>query len=253
MGPRGNAEMNSALLFIKKQVMDHFGEEQWQDIGLLTNNVELINSHPRLLRSLGFGDDDYGGHVVNVLHQIATDDPANLGRIQQYIVQHFGDGSTYVSSLPSANRITFAPNVFKVPEIELRSDLVAVMMPFAGFDQVFQAIKQAVASAGLECLRADDIWQDSTFMQDIFNLIFQSTIVISDFSSKNPNVMYETGIAHCLGKTVIPIARHKEDIPSDLRHHRACLYLPNAEGLLQLEETLSKRLRTVVSENAEGG
>ena len=91
----------------------------------------------------------------------------------------------------------------------------------------------------------DDIWDNSTFMQDIFDLIFRSQVVISDFSGKNPNVMYETGIAHCLGRTVVPISQHKSDIPSDLRHHRACIYLRNAEGLGVLEKELVNGLKVL--------
>jgi hypothetical protein len=239
--------LNAKLLRVKARVLQHFNQEQWHDIGLLTNSVDVVSNHHRLLRSLSFGDDDYGGHAISVLRQIIDNDPANLGKIELYLDEHFGDDSTYVSSVASVRRITFAPNVFKVPDVEVRQDLVGVMMPFEGFDPVFLAIKKASGAAGLECLRADDLWEECTFMQDVFNLIFKSRIVISDFSTKNPNVMYETGLAHCLGRTVVPIAQHIGDIPSDLRHHRVCIYLPNSQGLSVLEAELTKRLRTLIS------
>ncbi|MBK9356824.1 MAG: hypothetical protein IPN08_05460 [Bacteroidales bacterium] len=70
----------------------------------------------------------------------------------------------------------------------------------------------------LECRKANDIWENSTFIQDIFELIFTSKIVVGDFSGKNPNVFYEIGIAHTLGKTVIPITQSINDVPADLRH-----------------------------------
>ena len=96
---------------------------------------------------------------------------------------------------------------------------------------------------GLECLRADDIWEDSTFIQDIFSLIFRSHLVVVDFTGRNPNVMYETGIAHTLGKTVVPITQSLDDIPSDLGHHRALKYLPNEEGYRDLSNSLWKRFK----------
>lgn len=116
-------------------------------------------------------------------------------------------------------------------------------MPFAGFDSVYQSIRMACSGAGLNCLRADDIWENSSIIQDIFSLIYRAKIVVVDFSNKNPNVMYETGIAHTLGKTVIPIAQSIQDIPSDMVHHRALIYHNNGEGLQYLERELTEKLR----------
>ena len=88
------------------------------------------------------------------------------------------------------------------------------------------------------------MWEDQTIIQDIFNLIYQADIVIVDFSGSNPNVMYETGIAHTLGKTVIPIAQNiKTDVPFDTSHHRTLEYLSNQEGLERLFAKLHEKLR----------
>ena len=82
-------------------------------------------------------------------------------------------------------------------------------------------------------------------MQDVFSLIFQSFIVVCDFSNKNPNVFYEAGIAHTLGKHVVPIKQSEQDIPSDLQHHRYAKYLNNSEGLEALEQELYSRFVTL--------
>jgi len=143
--------------------------------------------------------------------------------------------------------ITFVPSVFSVPEIELQDDLVAVMMPFAAeFDDVHNAIKEACSANGMRCLRADDIWANSEVMQDIFDLIISSNIIIVDFTGRNSNVLYEAGIAHTLGKTVIPITQSMDDIPFDLKPHRVQKYLPNTEGMVELAENLSKRIKTIL-------
>jgi hypothetical protein len=120
------------------------------------------------------------------------------------------------------------------------------MMPLrAEFAPVFKAIRRACKTTGLRCLRADDIWEESAIVQDIFNLIFRAQVVVVDFTGKNPNVMYETGIAHTLGKHVVPISESLDDVPFDLTHHRVLKYLPNDEGLKQLEGRLATRLRQV--------
>ncbi|PKI07501.1 hypothetical protein CXF78_05145 [Shewanella sp. 11B5] len=158
--------------------------------------------------------------------------------------------STSYDELPSERIITFKPSVFQVPEKKLNENLISVMMPFnPGFNGTYSAITRVAQYMSLECLRADDIWDNSTFIQDIFDLIFCSKVVVVDFTGKNPNVMYETGIAHTLGKTVIPITQSLHDIPSDLGHHRALTYYPNEEGLNNLSDELYKRLKVIYKQN----
>lgn len=155
--------------------------------------------------------------------------------------------STAIESAEAVRKITFSPAVFAVPKSEADLALVTVMMPFkAEFNPVYTAINSACDEQSMKCLRADDIWQNSTFMQDIFDLIYRSRIVVVDFSGRNPNVMYETGIAHTLGKVVVPITQSLDDVPSDLKGHRALHYYPNAEGLATLTSRLSKRINTIV-------
>lgn len=158
--------------------------------------------------------------------------------------------STSYAETPTERVITFKPSVFQVPEKKLNEKLISVMMPFnANFGGTYGAITRVAEYMNLECLRADDIWNNSTFIQDIFDLIFCSKVVIVDFTGKNPNVMYETGIAHTLGKTVIPITQSLDDIPSDLGHHRALKYYPNEEGLRNLSNELYKRLNVIYQQN----
>ena len=155
--------------------------------------------------------------------------------------------STAHPAPPTENLITFKPSVFHVPSKAQNDKLISVMMPFnAAFSGTYDAVKRVADHMQLECLRADDIWDNSTFMQDIFDLIFCAKVIIVDFTGRNPNVMYETGIAHTLGKMVIPITQSLDDIPSDLGHHRALKYLPNEEGYRELSNELFKRLKTIL-------
>src|SRR3546814_10493227 len=100
------------------------------------------------------------------------------------------------------------------------------MMPFdAAFNDVYVAIQQAAANAGLRCRRADDIWENPAVIQDVVSLIDRSRVVVCDCSGRNPNVFYEAGIAHTLGREVILITQNSADIPFDLRHLRYVQYL----------------------------
>jgi hypothetical protein len=155
--------------------------------------------------------------------------------------------STEISEADAERQITFAPSVFKIPSKQVNAKLISVMMPFGpAYRGTYEAIKRVTTHMELECLRADDIWMNSTFIQDIFELIYCARIIIVDFTERNPNVMYETGIAHTLGKIVIPITQSLNDIPSDLRHHRALKYLPNEEGYRDLSNALYKRIKSIM-------
>jgi hypothetical protein len=141
------------------------------------------------------------------------------------------------------------PKVFRLPvEIPAEQDLVAVMMPFeARFDSVYEALQLAVAESGMRCQRADDIWINNHIVDDIINLIWRARVVVADLSSKNPNVFYETGIAHTLGREVIQIAQSIDDIPFDLRAIRSLTYLNNREGLEHLKVQIVERLKYLTS------
>jgi nucleoside 2-deoxyribosyltransferase len=154
--------------------------------------------------------------------------------------------STATDSRRVVRVITFCPDIFKIPNSVIKNNLVSVMMPFnEEFREVHDSIRLSCSNVGLECLRVDDIWKNSVIIQDVFELIFSSSIVIADLSHKNPNVFYEVGIAHTLGKPVIPIAQNIDDIPFDLRHHRVLTYHDNSEGRETLRKGLEARLITL--------
>lgn len=158
--------------------------------------------------------------------------------------------STDHQEIPTERLVTFKPSVFKIPNKLLNPRLVSVMMPFnSSFSGTYTAIKNVTDYMKIECYRADDIWDNSTFIQDIFDLIYCSKVVIVDYTGRNPNVMYETGIAHTLGKIVVPITQSINDIPSDLGHHRALVYLANDQGFKDLSGELYKRLNQVINNN----
>jgi hypothetical protein len=145
-----------------------------------------------------------------------------------------------------APEIEARPSVFRLPTEPRDSRLVSVMMPFSPqFENVYDAIKTAAAAAGMSCERADNIWEANEVIQDVFSLIYRCRIVVCDFTQQNPNVFYEAGIAHTLGRSVVPLSQNEHDVPFDLKHHRYLRYLNNGEGLTDLVNRLTPRLKTL--------
>lgn len=239
-------EDRKRLLPLIEAAVEKFNEGDWLGLGSYTGCSDIIENHGRLLRSLSFGDPDYSGHAHSVMRQIVERDHENLNVISDFMARTIGVGGMSVSTAPGPRPISFAPSVFDVPQGGVEPDLVAVMMPFAAeFEDVFTAIAAASQAAGFRCVRAKDIWQHAVVIQDVFSLIFRAQVVICDFTDKNPNVFYEAGIAHTLGKHVVPLTQTKHDIPFDLQHHRYLLYKSNDQGLAQMQTELAKRLRAL--------
>lgn len=249
-------QRTARLFALHEFVRNHFTKADWFRIAYLTDNVELIEDHPRLLRSLDFRDDDYDGNSLQVLSKLIGEGTTNLTEIERYVElrkSHMKPSRssvpTFVSTAqarPPERVVTFAPDVFRIPDKPVETNRLSVMMPFESrFAGTYAAIRNVCGRLGIDCRRADDIWDNSILIQDVFDLIFTSRVVITDFTDRNPNVFYETGVAHTLGKIVIPITQSVGDIPFDLRHHRALTYLPNTEGLMKLEKDLEKKLANV--------
>jgi len=121
--------------------------------------------------------------------------------------------------------------------------LVFVLMPFAAqFVQVYDTIRQVVGGLKLRCLRADEIFVPGAIMGDIWKSILASRIIIAELTGHNPNVFYELGIAHSLGKEVILLCQSAGDIPFDLRHMRTVIY----SSMTQLRNRLLRTIKSVM-------
>jgi len=139
------------------------------------------------------------------------------------------------------------PRVFQLADREVVEDaLISVMMPFhPSFDAVCATLRRAAEAINMRCLRADDIWDHDAVIQDVVSLIDRSRVVIYDCTERNPNVFYEAGIAHTLGRDVILITQSENDVPFDLRHLRFVQYLNNGEGLCDLYARITPRLQAL--------
>jgi len=115
-------------------------------------------------------------------------------------------------------------------------------MPFSVNDVYEIAIKNACEQLNCIVLRADEIIEPGNIIKDIIVNIEASNFIIADLTSQNPNVFYELGVAHSLGKKVIMISEELEDVPFDLRPYRILLYKNNYSGINKLESDLKEAI-----------
>jgi len=72
---RADAKPSQVILAFAKAIESSFSRGDWIELGLLTETDDLIRGHRRLLRSLEWGDDDYSGHVMDVLPRVLGEQP----------------------------------------------------------------------------------------------------------------------------------------------------------------------------------
>lgn len=101
-----------------------------------------------------------------------------------------------------------------------------VLMPFsAPFNDYYQKIyKPAIKDAGFKPLRVDEITAPRPFIEDIVDSIRNSDVVLAEITGRNPNVMYEMGIAYAAKTPIVIISQSVSEAPTDLKHQRIVVY-----------------------------
>ena len=129
-------------------------------------------------------------------------------------------------------------------DVEL--DLCFILMPFGETwsDSVWKLVDAICSRAGLRCKRADE-QEGRVVMDDLWEGLCKSRIVVADLTARNPNVTYEVGMADVLGKEVILLSQTPEDVPFDFLGLRLIPYENSIPGAQALEEKLIKRVESL--------
>jgi hypothetical protein len=88
---------------LTKYAVESFTESDWYAVGQLTGKLNVITEHPRLFRSLGFGDPDYEYCVAEVLNTIFSDEPNLINDV----IDHFDVDLWYQQKDPEKYRRVF--------------------------------------------------------------------------------------------------------------------------------------------------
>ena len=129
------------------------------------------------------------------------------------------------------------------------SNLCFVIIPFnPNFNNIYGTLIKPVAEKfGLTVLRADDIYSPGSITEQIRTAIQQARLCIADVSDKNPNVLYEVGIAHSLGKPTVLLTKQMNDVPFDLKSMRVVGYDPYSPETAEL--ALEHSIQQVLGED----
>lgn len=149
------------------------------------------------------------------------------------LLQDIGDGKTRVLDFTH----TSAAPTSEVGEEQLKklskgvtvqaTDSCFVVMPFANpiggyYETIYQP---AIERAKLKPVRADaDIYGTGKIIDQIWRGIQSARVLVAELTGRNPNVLYELGLAHALRKPVVLVSSNKDDVPFDVQHVRVIYY-----------------------------
>ena len=134
------------------------------------------------------------------------------------------------------------------PEVsyEIQEGYVFVAMPIGPavpFDDVLDSIKEACLSCGLTAERVDEPQFNERITDRILESSRKAKYVIVDLTESRPNVFYEAGYAHGIGKVPIYVAKSGTTLEFDLKDYPVIFF----DSYRELKQGLEARLRSLGS------
>lgn len=128
-------------------------------------------------------------------------------------------------------------------DIKIENDYAFIAMPmdpnYPELIDVLDAVKESAKKCGIRAERIDEPQSNERITDRIINSIQKAEFVIVDLSKSKPNVFFEAGYAHGLGKIPIYFAKHGTTIEFDLKDYPVLFY----HNLRELKESIEKRIK----------
>lgn len=172
--------------------------------------------------------DDLAGTLFRTLRGEDAKDPIRVFALLAQAVGAAGRSAPMISTpvfpvpYPNPER----PSCFHVTQFDRGTEM--------RFARVGNAIRRACHEAGVEYLHGNEA-SDRRILRGIWNDLGRSAHVVVDLSKQNPNVAYELGIAHALGRNVLVIGEtgSQEQLFPSIGKERVNQYDPEApEGVV---------------------
>ncbi len=111
-------------------------------------------------------------------------------------------------------------------KVDQEKDKCFVLMPFHEpvLSYFSDIIEPTIKKTDLVPITADSLFTSASIIDYIWKMIQEAKVLVAILTERNPNVFYELGLAHALGKPVILVSATMDDVPFDLRPYRVIIY-----------------------------
>ena len=113
---------------------------------------------------------------------------------------------------------------------------------------IVDTVKQTFHNLGINAVRADDIEHEGQITQRVLDELRTSEFLFADLTGARPNVYYEVGFAHALGRRVVLYRQAGTGIHFDLAGYNC----PEYTNMRDLREKLTKRLESMTNRISAG-
>jgi hypothetical protein len=143
---------------------------------------------------------------------------------------------TYYSDFLKANGIT-------QNDLLIDNRLVFILTPFHdNYSEDYKVIRETCTQSGFNAYRGDENYIKGDIFPEMLKLIVKANLIIANVNGRNPNVLYELGIAQALDKPVILISSEPDKLPIDIKSKRFLVY----RNYTELQEMIRKELQNLL-------
>lgn len=147
--------------------------------------------------------------------------------------------------------LNVSPSVAAGDDVKQKPNTAFVIMPIDSskpdLQDVLKSIKSICAKFGISAVRADEIEHQQQITDVVLQQIRECEFLIADLSLERPNVYYEIGYAHAIGKRPILFRKKGTPLHFDLSIHNAREF----ENMTELEKRLESYFEEVFGRKAK--
>jgi hypothetical protein len=157
-----------------------------------------------------------------------------------------------IRSVPSAQHQLFPPTLFAAtaaapPPFQPNTAFILMWLDKMKpeLEDVSNTIKSICRDFGVRAFRADDVEHQEVITEIVLNSIRTAEFLIADLSGERPNVYYEVGYAHAIGKRPLLFRKTGAHLHFDLSVHN----VPEYKNVTELGAMLRRRLEAITGRN----
>jgi CheY-like chemotaxis protein len=158
----------------------------------------------------------YGDHSILVISRFIT----------RSMMQLYQSPHEFMEKPDNSGLDTFSVEVYRRLREMCQQQFVFVAMPFSGaLEELYRsAVVPAISELGYQSIRMDEVVHNRDLYGELIDHLRNSKMVVCLADDANPNVYYEVGYAHSMGKEVLIVAKDVGELRFDIRGRFAISY-----------------------------